>query len=283
MNLLERVLTLLRANLNTMIEKSDDPEKILKQIQQDIRNQLVQVKTEVATAIAQAHKLQSKGNEKQVEAETWLKKAEQAIQQNNDDAARSALAHYNEGLKQAQHYRQQAKESEQIVTTMRSVLRQLETKIAEVELNLEELAVRKRNALIQQRVYDALSKNNPQADQQPTERAKDAVQAAEARAKALAELHRRRLENQLAELSTEEVIEQQLRNMKAKGKNTPQTEAPLLTESNPHMSELLSPQPQKGKPVKQKAPRRAISEVPPVQVSAETEPDVEKLKKLMEN
>src|SRR6266581_2765604 len=57
MNLLERVLTLLGANLNTMIEKADDPEQVLRQLQLDMRNQLVQVKTQVATAIAESHKL----------------------------------------------------------------------------------------------------------------------------------------------------------------------------------------------------------------------------------
>src|SRR6266705_5796915 len=91
MNLLERVLTLLGANLNTMVEKADDPEKVLKQLQLDMRNQLVQVKTQVATAIAESHKLQSRSKEKTAEAETWLRKAEQAIQQNNDDGARAAL------------------------------------------------------------------------------------------------------------------------------------------------------------------------------------------------
>ena len=79
MNLLERVLTLLGANLNTMIEKADDPEQVLRQLQLDMRNQLVQVKTQVATAIAESHKLRQRSKEKTVEAETWLRKAEQAI------------------------------------------------------------------------------------------------------------------------------------------------------------------------------------------------------------
>src|SRR5256884_7525293 len=101
MNLLERVLTLLGANLNTMIEKADDPERVLRQLQLDMRNQLMQVKTQVATAIAESHKLQKRSKEKMAEADTWLKKAEQAIQQNNDDAARAALTRYNDILRQA--------------------------------------------------------------------------------------------------------------------------------------------------------------------------------------
>src|SRR5712691_4623556 len=152
MNLLERVLTLLRANLNSMVEKADDPEKVLQQLQLDMRNQLVQVKTQVATAIAESHKLQSRSKEKKAEAETWMRKAEQAIQQNNDDAARAALTRHNDIIKQVQRYQQQQEEQEQLVVTMRSALRQLEVKISEVETTIDLLISRKRNALIQQRV-----------------------------------------------------------------------------------------------------------------------------------
>src|SRR3989475_1289041 len=190
MNLLERVLTLLGANLNSMIEKADDPEKVLRQLQLDMRNQLVQVKTQVATAIAESHKLQSRSKEKKAEAETWMRKAEQAIQQNNDDAARAALTRYNEIIKQVQRYQQQQNEQEQLVVTMRSALRQLEAKLSEVETTIDLLAARKRNALIQQRVFDALNKTGTQKDKERTNRAQDAVLEAEARARALADLHR---------------------------------------------------------------------------------------------
>ena len=72
MNLLERVLTLLRANLDMMAEKAEEPEKVLRQLQLDMRNQLVQVKTQVATAIAEEMKLQKRSKEKQGEANVWL-------------------------------------------------------------------------------------------------------------------------------------------------------------------------------------------------------------------
>ncbi len=106
MNLLERVLTLLRANLNSVVEKADDPEKVLRQLQLDMRNQLVQVKTQVATTIAESRKLQKRSQERATEAETWLKKAEQAVQQGNDDTARTALIQYNDIQKQARRYKQ---------------------------------------------------------------------------------------------------------------------------------------------------------------------------------
>src|SRR5260370_21376635 len=149
MKLLERVLSLLRANLNTVAEKADDTDKVLRQLQLDMRNQLMQVKTQVDTAIAESRKLQSRSKEKKAEAETWQKRAEQAIQQDNDTAARAALTRYNEFIRQAQRYQRQQKEQEQLVSTMRNVLQQLEVKISEVETTIELLITRKRNALLQ--------------------------------------------------------------------------------------------------------------------------------------
>ena len=251
MNLLERVLTLLRANLDTVVEKSDDPERLLRQLQTDMRNQLVQVKTQVATAIAEGHKLQKRNKERAGEAELWMKKAEQAIQQGNDDAARSALTRYNDITKQAQRYLQQQKEQEQLVTTMRSALRQLEAKIAEVETTIDLLVTRKRNALLQQRVFDALNKTGNMKDNEHTAKAQDAVLEAEARARALADLHKRKLDTQLEQLTEEQIVEQQLRDLKRRN-NTPQEPTSLDDGHDLQAASLLAPRPQMKTPAKRR-------------------------------
>jgi phage shock protein A len=281
MNLLERVLTLLRANLNTVVEKADDPEKVLRQLQLDMRNQLVQVKTQVATAIAEGHKLQKRSQEKAAEADIWLKKAEQAIQQGNDDAARAALTRYNDLNRQVQRYQQQQKEQERLVTTMRTVLRQLETKISEVETTIDLLVARKRNALIQQRVFDALSKSGTQKDKERASKAQDAVLEAEARARALADLHRRDLDTQLDQLSEEQSIEQQLSALKAKHGHI--QELPLLHEGNPHTSPLLRPYPQSGEPAKKHADSKSERDSTTTGPSTSRTIDIARLKKLLES
>ncbi len=273
MNLLERVLTLVRANLNTVVEKSEDPEKVLRQLQLDMRNQLVQVKTQVATAIAEGHKLQKRSKERVAEAELWMKKAEQAIQQGNDDAARSALTHHNDITKQAQRYLQQQKEQEQLVTTMRSALRQLEAKIAEVETTIDLLVARKRNALLQQRVFDALSMTGNAKDKERTAKAQDAVIEAEARARALADLHRRNLDTQLDQLSEEQIVEQQLRDLKRRSDAT--QGPPLLSDAHDlQAASLLAPRP----PMKAPAKKRLGEQ----EVHGTQDEDTERLKKLIE-
>lgn len=284
MNLLERVLTLLRANLNSVVEKADDPEKVLRQLQLDMRNQLVQVKTQVATAIVESRKLQKRSQERATEAETWLRKAEQAVQQGNDDVARAALARYNDINKQAQRFQQLQKEQEQFVATMRGALRQLEAKIAEIETTIELLETRKRVARIQQSVYEGSSKLEKMQSQESARKAQDAVLDAEARARALAALHQQDLDTQLEQLSEEQRLEQQLNDLKARQHAAQQP--PLLGEGNAQPSPLLRPQPRSGEPARKQSTETNKANEPrtgPLASSAKEAERDQQLRKLLEN
>ncbi len=283
MNLLERVITLLRANLNAVVEKADDPEKVLRQLHLDMRNQLVQVKTQVATAIAEAHKLQKRSQERKIEADKWLKKAELAVQQGNDDVARAALTHYNDINRQIQRYQEQKTEQDQLVATMRDVLHQLEAKITEVETTTDLLATRKRNALIQQRVFEALNKSAEAGEKERVSKVQDALMEAEARARALADLHKRDLTRQLDQLSAEQQIEHQLQALKLQQAGE---EPLLLHEGQADTDALLRPDPQLAEPaqlpqLRQSRDSNAPFNVPEA-VASTNDLDLERLKQLLD-
>ena len=82
MALLERVATLVRANLNDLIDKAEDPEKMIKQVILDMQNQLMQVKTQVAIAIADQHVLEKKREEHSRNESEYRRKAEMAVEIN---------------------------------------------------------------------------------------------------------------------------------------------------------------------------------------------------------
>src|SRR5437667_344766 len=91
MALLERVSALIRANLNDLIDRAEDPQKMLKQVILDMQNQMLQVKTQVAIAIADEHLLGKKQQENEDKHAEWMRKAELAIDKKQDDLARAAL------------------------------------------------------------------------------------------------------------------------------------------------------------------------------------------------
>jgi phage shock protein A len=144
MALLERVSTLLRANLNDLLDKAEDPEKLSKQILLDMENQLLQVKTQVAIAIADQHRLQKLQKEHEDQRADWRRKAELAVSKGQDDLARAALErslshrHLAEGF--ASQHRDQGTEAE----TLRSAYAKLQQKLTETKARVELLIAQHR-------------------------------------------------------------------------------------------------------------------------------------------
>ena len=90
MALLERVSALIRANLNDLIDRAEDPQKMLKQVILDMQNQMLQVKTQVAIAIADEHLLRKKQKENEDKHAEWMRKAELAVDKKQEDLARGS-------------------------------------------------------------------------------------------------------------------------------------------------------------------------------------------------
>src|SRR5947209_10600249 len=156
MNLLERVTTLVRANLNDMIDRAEDPEKMLKQILIDMNNQLIQVKTQVAASIADEQKLYQRYLENQEQATNWQRKAELAVTKGQDDLAREALGRRNSYQQVADGFKQQYDEQHKQVEVLKSALQKLEDKIGEAERKRDLLIARSRRAQAEQQIHSTL-------------------------------------------------------------------------------------------------------------------------------
>src|SRR5204863_2313718 len=107
MALLERVSTLVRANLNDLIDKAEEPEKMIKQVILDMQNQLLQVKTQVAIAIADQHLLEKKEKENEGKVAEWMRKAELAVDKKEDDLARASMSPVESYRKLRDNFKQQ--------------------------------------------------------------------------------------------------------------------------------------------------------------------------------
>jgi phage shock protein A len=146
MALLERVGTLLRANINDLLDKAEDPEKLAKQLILDMENQLMQVKTQVAMAIADQHLLDRKLKEHQDAIQQWHRKAELAVEKQNDDLARAALARSISHQQQATGFAQQLEDQTIEAETLRSAFTRLQQKLQETRSATELLIARNRRA-----------------------------------------------------------------------------------------------------------------------------------------
>jgi phage shock protein A len=155
MALLERVSTLLRANLNDLIEKAEDPEKLLKQLVLDMENQLLQVKTQVAIAIADQHLLERKRKEHEQEGTEWRRKAEMAVARGHDDLARGALERALSFDRLTKSFAAQVDDQKLEADTLRQTLQKLEQKLNETRAQCELLMAEHRRTRVVGRATQA--------------------------------------------------------------------------------------------------------------------------------
>jgi phage shock protein A len=144
MALLERVSTLLRANINDLLEKAEDPEKLARQLVLDMENQLMQVKTQVAIAIADQHLLLKKKTEQEASQSQWLRKAELAVAKQQDDLARAALERALSHQRMAEGLGQQHADQTAEADTLRAAYTRLQQKLTETQSRVELLVIQLR-------------------------------------------------------------------------------------------------------------------------------------------
>src|SRR5204863_6817467 len=106
MGIFDRFSTLLRSNINDLISRAEDPEKMLNQILVDMRSQLAKAKQQVAVAIADEKRLRDQADSEYKQAQDWEQKAMLAVQSGRDDLAKQALVRHGEHLNHAQQYEQ---------------------------------------------------------------------------------------------------------------------------------------------------------------------------------
>ena len=216
MALLERVSTLVRANLNDLIDKAEEPEKMIKQIILDMQNQLMQVKTQVAIAIADEHLLEKKKKENQDKQAEWVRKAELAVDKKQDDLARVAIERGMTCHQMADSFAQQVADQKAQVETLKSALRKLEQKLQEAHSKSDLMMAQHRRSRALTKASDARMAVGGGSAVATFDRMKNRVSHAEAVSQAKSELAGDNVEDRLAALGREDEIERLLNELKAK-------------------------------------------------------------------
>jgi len=216
MALLERVSTLIRANLNDLVDKAEDPEKMIKQVILDMQNQLLQVKTQVAIAIADQHLLEKKQKENQEKTVEWTRKAELAVAKKQDDLARAALERSLSCKQNAENFEQQVADQKIEVENLKSALRKLEQKLEEAQAKSDLLIAQARRSRVVGKARTAQSAAGDGKHVETFDRMKQKVVRGEAINQAHRELTSESIEDRFATLEREDEVERLLAEIKNK-------------------------------------------------------------------
>jgi len=157
MGIFQKFSTVLKSNINDLIARAENPEKMLNQIILDMRDQLAKAKREVAAAIADERKLRAQLDDEIKQTRDWEHRAMLAVKEGRDDLAKQALIRQQEHAQRAgsleQTWTSQAEETEKL----KGSLRQLNDKIEEAKRKRNLLIAKQKRAQAQRRIHETMS------------------------------------------------------------------------------------------------------------------------------
>lgn len=214
MALLDRVATLVRANLNDLVDRAENPEKMLKQVILDMENQFIQVKTQVAIALADLHVLEKKKKENADKHSFYMHAAERAVDKNDDGLARAALERAMSFQQLTENFDQQIADQEVQVEALKSALKKLDLKLAEARGKVDVLIAQHRRSRTMNRAADAQTTHA--GENRTFERMHSKVAQEEALGQAKAEVLGDNVDSRLHALEQEQKIDSLLQEIKAR-------------------------------------------------------------------
>jgi phage shock protein A len=214
MALLERVATLIRANLNELVDRAENPEKMIKQVILDMQNQYMQVKTQVAIALADLHLLEKKQQETSGREQEWMNKAQLAVSKGDDQLARAGLDRAMSYKQLAANFVEQIDDQKAQVEVLKDALNALSRKIQEVEGQAEVLIAQHRRTKAVGRAAEAHQNASSIDKVGAFQRMSNTVMREEAITQATVELSGADIERRFEKLEREQEIDRMLLELK---------------------------------------------------------------------
>jgi phage shock protein A len=213
--MMDRLTRLIRANVNDLIDRAEDPEKMIDQILREMNEGIVGARAQVAAMIAQEKELELDVAETKKLAGEWGKKAERAVTAGKDDLAREALRRKRDNEENSVIYAEQLGVQTQAVAKLKDQMRQLEAKYQTTLGARDTLIARQRRASAQRQVAEAVVVFTPLDPTSELDRMERKIRGEEARAMAALEVGEESFEAQFQALESESDVEEELEALKS--------------------------------------------------------------------
>lgn len=215
MGLIDRIMRVIRANLNAIVGQAEDPEKILEQTVAEMQEDMVQLRQAVAQTIATQKRTQRQAHQAQSTADEWYRRAQLALKQGNDALAREALTKRKSYQETATAMTAQLDQQNNVVVRLKKDMQTLESKIASAKTKKDMYIARARSASASARLNETLGGINTKNSLSAFERMEEKVLQLEAQSQAIAELGTDDLQKKFSALESSNNIDAELAQMKA--------------------------------------------------------------------
>jgi phage shock protein A len=214
MGLFDRIWRLIRANLNDLVNKAEDPEKILEQTVLDMQEDLIQMRQAVAQAIATQKRTERQCSQAGSTADEWYRRAQLALQKGDETLAREALTRRKSYQDTADAMKEQLAQQTVVVNQLKQNMMKLEGKISEARTKKDLLIAKARSAQASQQINEMLGRTTTGGAMQAFERMEEKVLQLEAQSEAVADLGMDDLERRIASLGEADDVEAELAALK---------------------------------------------------------------------
>jgi phage shock protein A len=188
MGIFQRLGTLIKSNINDLISKAEDPEKMLSQVLVDMKNQLVEAKKQVAVAIGDEKRLKKQWDDQVQQSKEWERKAMMAVHAGDDALAKEALVRQKEHEDLSSQFEQQWHLQKDAVEKLKDQLRTLNNKIEEAKRKKNILVARAKRAEAQKTIQATMAGLSDTSAFDTFDRMAEKVEQIEAEAEAGVEL-----------------------------------------------------------------------------------------------
>ncbi len=216
MGVFGRMSDIFKANINELIDKAEDPGKLMDQMIREMQENLREAKIQVAKAIADEKRLHHQLKQNDSQSKNWESKAMLALKKGDERLAKEALKQKKtyDGLSSS--LRPQWEQQESMSSKLKDNLRALESKIDEARRKKDILLARQKRAEAQKRIHDVMTGMNDKSAFATFDRMEQKVMEIEAQADAAVELEMDSLDDQFRALESGSEVDDELAALKAK-------------------------------------------------------------------
>ena len=218
MGVFSRFTDIINSNINSLLDKAEDPEKMVRLIIQEMEDTLVEVRSTSAKTLADKKELARQVNRFEKEAEQWQQKAELALSKGREDLARAALIEKKKCLENGESLVDELSHVEEHITKLQSEISQLQEKLADAKTRQKAIIMREKTANSRLKVKKNIDSNRINDAMSRFDRYERKIDDIEAQVDAY-DMGSKSLADEIAELEGDENVDDELAQLKAKMKN----------------------------------------------------------------
>jgi len=217
MGIFSRFTDIINSNINNLLDKAEDPAKMVRLIIQEMEDTLVEVRSSSAKTLAGKKELSRKVSRLEQDAEQWQAKAELALNKDREDLARAALMEKKKSSESAQALIDELTHTEEHLSKLQDEISQLQDKLSDAKSRQKAMVTRERSASTRLKVKENIHSTRVNDALNRFDNYERKIDGIEAEVESY-ELGSKSLADEIADLELDEKVDDELAKLKAKMK-----------------------------------------------------------------